>query len=116
MKSVLTMSVVMFLLLSGTPGHARQADKNNPLHAYNTMLSQFWGQLYARGGATLYCDKKFGRRKGSLINAEHVFTMSWVARSLQCGSRSQCANAVGTIRVSDQLKPTCITSGRRARM
>ncbi len=90
MKSVLTMSVVMLLLLTSAPGDARQLAENDPLHAYYTMLSQFWGQLYARGGSTLYCDKKFGRRKGSRINAEHVFPMSWVARSLQCGSRRQC--------------------------
>jgi len=90
MKSVWTISIAMFLFLSSVPGHARQLDNNDPLHEYNTMLSQFWGQLYARGGSTLYCDNKFGRRKGTLINAEHVFPMSWVTRALKCGTRSQC--------------------------
>ena len=90
MKTVRVLSVVMFLLLTSTHSNARQLDQNDPLRSYYAMLSQFWGHLYAQGGNTLYCNQKFGRHKGSLINAEHVFPMSWVARSRKCGRRSQC--------------------------
>ncbi len=90
MNIVRALGVVMFLLLPGADSQARPLAKNDPLQGYYAMLSKFWGQLYARGGSTLYCAEKFGRHKGSLINAEHVFPMSWVARSLRCGTRSQC--------------------------
>lgn len=50
----------------------------------------FWGQVYAKGGETLYCAKFFGHRKGRGINIEHIFPMSWVMKTEGCRSRKQC--------------------------
>ncbi len=61
-----------------------------PDTAYFKNMSIFWSQLYADGGNTLYCNRPFGSRKGRRINIEHVFPMGWVAKALDCGSRSQC--------------------------
>ncbi len=63
---------------------------NRPDSEYFETLPRFWGTLYASGGETLYCGKKFGKRRGRGINAEHVFPMAWVTKSLKCGKRKQC--------------------------
>ncbi|MCF6236832.1 MAG: endonuclease [Gammaproteobacteria bacterium] len=57
---------------------------------YFKTLPKFWGALYANGGKTLYCGREFGSRHGRDINAEHVFPMAWVTKSLKCGKRKQC--------------------------
>lgn len=57
---------------------------------YQHALPLVWGTLYKDGGQTLYCARRFGTDKGRVINVEHVFPMSWVARHLQCGQRQQC--------------------------
>ncbi len=56
---------------------------------YLETIPVFWKTLYPNGGVSLYCGKTFikGDRR---YNIEHVFPMSWVTRSLQCGSRRQC--------------------------
>jgi len=90
LKSVAAVFVMLVVLLGGPDSLARKRSAQDPLHDYYAMLSQFWGRLYARGGVTLYCARTFGMHKGSSINAEHVFPMSWVARALHCGKRNQC--------------------------
>ncbi len=57
---------------------------------YSDIRPVFWGQLYSNGGNTLYCDQAFGKRHGRNINIEHIFPMSWVTKSLKCGTRNQC--------------------------
>lgn len=88
MKTIALMAVL--LLAPGLPLQARQLPRDHPLFEYNAMLAQFWGRLYAGGGESLYCAEAFGPHKGARFNAEHVFPMSWVARALKCGKRSQC--------------------------
>jgi deoxyribonuclease-1 len=64
------------------------------LQTYQEARQVFWDSLYPVAGRTLYCDKSFlnGDRG---VNVEHVFPMSWVTRSLNCGKRKQCrANSV----------------------
>ncbi len=57
---------------------------------YSRALPLVWGKLYADGGETLYCGRRFGKRKGRRINVEHVFPMSWVGWALKCGRRQEC--------------------------
>ncbi len=59
---------------------------------YFDALPIFWDQIYAQGGKTLYCQKKFGPIRGHGINIEHVFPMSWVVRAEGCRSRKLCRN------------------------
>jgi len=90
LKHARTALLIIVLSLFSTAGLARQLQPGDPLHDYYAMLSKFWGKLYAHGGATLYCGRQFKRHKSQAINAEHVFPMSWVTRSLHCGHRNQC--------------------------
>ncbi len=80
------------LLLAGVmlwfSGCAPAADKGRG--DYFDALPRFWGGLYADGGETLYCGRKFGKRHGRDINVEHVFPMAWVTRALKCGKREEC--------------------------
>jgi len=87
---ILIASFGLILILPGEHSNAGPKQTQDPLKDYYHMLSQFWGSLYAGGGETLYCGKKFGHNKDSKINAEHVFPMAWVAYSLKCGRRNQC--------------------------
>ncbi|MCK5902148.1 MAG: endonuclease [Cocleimonas sp.] len=57
---------------------------------YHDALSLFWGDLYGEGGVTLYSQQRFGRIKPEWINAEHVFPMAWVVKSLNCLDRQCC--------------------------
>lgn len=57
---------------------------------YYEARTIFWDELYPNGGTTLYCGEKFSDFDRNNINIEHVFPMSWVAWSLNCGERKQC--------------------------
>jgi len=56
---------------------------------YLDTVPVFWKTLYPDGGTGLYCGKPF-KRFDRRYNIEHVFPMSWVARSLRCGDRQSC--------------------------
>jgi deoxyribonuclease-1 len=56
---------------------------------YLETVPLFWKTVYPDGGKGLYCGKKF-KRFDRRYNIEHVFPMSWVARSLKCGDRQHC--------------------------
>lgn len=57
---------------------------------YETARRLLWSEVYANGGETLYCGRKFGERHGRGINVEHVLPMSWATKALRCGTRKQC--------------------------
>ncbi|MEW8014599.1 MAG: endonuclease [Candidatus Sedimenticola endophacoides] len=57
---------------------------------YREVYPLFWGRLYAGGGETLYCARRFGPDKGRGINIEHVFPMAWMMNAEGCRSRRQC--------------------------
>ena len=60
---------------------------------YESARPLLWGVVYANGGETLYCGRKFAAHKSRNINIEHVFPMSWVAWHLQCGKRRACRSS-----------------------
>jgi len=64
--------------------------EGQPIANYKEARQLFWQLLYADGGHTLYCNKKFSSNRGKGINVEHVFPMSWAKNSLNCGTRKQC--------------------------
>jgi deoxyribonuclease I len=65
------------------------ADKK-PAGEYFNILPLFWSKVYADGGETLYCERRFGSYKGHTINIEHVFPMSWTLKKFGCRNRKQC--------------------------
>ena len=80
----LTISVLVIAL-----GVAWAMAKPPAQRNYLDILRVFWSEVYPDGGNTLYCNQQFAPfdRK---VNVEHVYPMSWVARSLKCGKRDQC--------------------------
>lgn len=57
---------------------------------YSQARSILWQSLYENGGNTLYCGEPFNSQQRSGFNVEHVFPMSWVTNSVDCGTRNQC--------------------------
>lgn len=80
----------ILLLLAGTGVSFAFSMQQTAFEDYQEALPVFWSEVYANGGETLYCGRKFGRNKGGAINGEHVFPMSWVMKKLRCRSRTQC--------------------------
>jgi deoxyribonuclease I len=61
-----------------------------PVGEYFNILPLFWSKVYANGGETLYCGRRFGSHKDRSINIEHVFPMSWSLKRFSCRDREQC--------------------------
>lgn len=53
------------------------------------LKDQFWGQLYAEGGHTFFCDAAFNK-KGFLVSDGYVYPLSHVRNALRCGTPRQC--------------------------
>jgi len=97
MKNPKVAIVVILLALAGTI-YSKFTERSSNLTAagshniknYEDARSIFWKQLYNTGGETLYCGQAFGSGYNKGINVEHVFPMSWVTHTLNCGTRNQC--------------------------
>ncbi len=48
----------------------------------------FWLQVYNKDYETLYCGIK--KPEGSLVTIEHIYPVSWIAKSLGCASSKDC--------------------------
>ncbi|RMF19440.1 MAG: endonuclease I [Gammaproteobacteria bacterium] len=59
---------------------------------------KFWGQLYANGGTTFYCQKPF-RKKSILITESHIYSDTWIRETLDCGTPRLCARESEDYRV-----------------
>jgi deoxyribonuclease-1 len=66
------------------------AEGQRAFKEYMEVFPAFWGDVYGDGGSTLYCGTRFGKRKGSGINIEHVYPMAWAMKAEGCRSRKQC--------------------------
>ena len=80
---------VVSLLLYACSGQSG-SDGQQRFQSYFDALPVFWSEIYGGGGATLYCGQSFGKWKGTDINIEHVFPMSWVVTAEKCGNRERC--------------------------
>jgi deoxyribonuclease-1 len=84
-------TLLTLVLAAASLGEARAVDGfGASISDYQQARRVFWRELYAGGGETLYCETRFGSRKGKSLNVEHVLPMSWVARHLRCGERDEC--------------------------
>lgn len=86
MRQYLLVMVSVMALLSCDSPSAEQSG----IESYLEAKKLFWGQLYKKGGETLYCGQSFGPGKSQRINVEHVLPMSWVMKSLNCRDRDSC--------------------------
>ncbi|MBC7191308.1 endonuclease [Marinobacter sp.] len=53
------------------------------------IRDHFWGDLYAQGGNSFFCNHPFASR-GFTLTAGYVYPMAEVRRELKCGTASQC--------------------------
>ena len=65
----------------GSKKTGKQASNLSPVD-YQTIRPLFWSRLYANGGQSLYCGKRFGGGSHRGLNVEHVFPMSWATKAL----------------------------------
>lgn len=84
--------ITVMLVLAAAGSFVWSSADQERVPDYEEARRLFWGELYTKGGRTLYCGQNFGagyeHRKG--INIEHVFPMGWVKNELDCGTRKQC--------------------------
>lgn len=55
----------------------------------DTLKSQFWGQVYASGGSTFFCNQAFAK-KTVMITDSYIFPLNHVRDTLHCGSQRAC--------------------------
>ncbi|MCH8498065.1 MAG: endonuclease [Marinobacter sp.] len=53
------------------------------------LAEHFWGDLYAEGGQTFFCNTSFSSR-GLGITEGYIYPLSFVRSALRCGSARQC--------------------------
>ncbi|MBX2846864.1 MAG: endonuclease [Acidiferrobacterales bacterium] len=75
---------------SDSSSNLQHSNSSNAITDYSEARSILWQQLYTRGGNTLYCGESFNSQQRNGFNVEHVFPMSWVTNSVDCGTRNQC--------------------------
>ncbi|OOZ37875.1 endonuclease I family protein [Solemya velesiana gill symbiont] len=85
-----TRNRLLAILIAVTTTSCNAEKGQTRLKEYMEVFPYFWGEVYARGGETLYCGRKFGANKGKGINIEHVFPMAWAMKAEGCSSRKQC--------------------------
>lgn len=53
------------------------------------IKDHFWGNLYAEGGKSFFCNKPF-TSKGFTLTAGYVYPLAEVRRTLECGTPREC--------------------------
>ncbi len=53
------------------------------------IKEQFWGNLYADGGTSFFCNTPF-ERKGFLLTDGYVYPLADIRTALDCGTSRQC--------------------------
>ncbi len=66
----------------------------------------FWGQLYAEGGTTLYCQADFGPT-AILTTVSHIYDLAWARDELRCPTARTCRGKTKPISASRRICTTC---------
>src|SRR5690554_8188363 len=53
------------------------------------IRDELWGNLYAHGGSSLFCDRPF-TAKGFTLPEGYVYPLADIRTALDCGTTSQC--------------------------
>lgn len=86
MFSKLHFLLALFLLslpLAGSGQNSRFTDQEA------VVKNEFWGNLYAKGGNTFFCDTPF-TTKGFLLTDGYIYPLSHIRNALKCGTPSEC--------------------------
>lgn len=86
MKRFLLIPIALGLLLTTTLVIGQNTRFSDP----ETVVSEhFWGNLYANGGKSFFCDTTF-TRKGFVLTDGYVYPLADVRSALDCGTSRQC--------------------------
>ncbi|HBM50289.1 MAG TPA: endonuclease I, partial [Marinobacter sp.] len=81
MKKVTALSVTLALSLSAglvTGQNIRFSDPET------VIKNEFWGNLYAEGGSSFFCEKPF-TSKGFVLTDGYIYPLADVRSALDCG-------------------------------
>ncbi|OZG70688.1 endonuclease I [Hahella sp. CCB-MM4] len=92
MKEICT--VLAYLLAFTCSAAIAQTKLDDPKE---TLKNEFWGKLYANGGETLICKKKFSK-KSILVTESYIYSTLWMRDNLECGTPRQCREHDATYR------------------
>lgn len=86
MKRFLLIPTALGLLLTTTLVIGQNTRFSDP----ETVVSEhFWGNLYANGGKSFFCDNAF-TSKGFVLTDGYVYPLADVRSALDCGTSRQC--------------------------
>ncbi|MCL7946054.1 endonuclease [Marinobacter sp. ATCH36] len=88
MKTLIFSLLTLSILLASSLVSSQNTRFSDP----DTVIqNEFWGKLYAQGGASFFCETPF-TSKGFLLTDGYIYPLAQVRSALDCGTSSQCAD------------------------
>ncbi len=86
MNKLSYLPLTLLLLLVTTASTGQNTRFSDP---ETVIRDQFWGNLYAQGGKSFFCDKAF-TKKGFLLTDGYVYPLADIRSALSCGTSREC--------------------------
>lgn len=86
MKNFFLIPTALVFLLTATFVIGQNTRFSDPK---TVIKDQFWGNLYADGGQSFFCDAPFSR-KGFMLTEGYIYPLADVRNALSCGTSRQC--------------------------
>ncbi|GGE57059.1 hypothetical protein GCM10011533_06960 [Streptosporangium jomthongense] len=86
MKKLCLISTTLLLLLTTTFVIGQNTRFSDPK---SVIKEHFWGNLYADGGQSFFCDLHFSS-KGFMLTEGYIYPLADVRDALSCGTSRQC--------------------------
>jgi len=86
MKKIFLLLSASVLLLTATFVIGQNTRFSDPK---TVIEEQFWGNLYADGGKSFFCDEQFST-KGFMLTQGYIYPLADIRNALSCGTTRQC--------------------------
>ncbi|KPQ28191.1 MAG: deoxyribonuclease I [Marinobacter excellens HL-55] len=86
MKTILSVPITLTLVLSTSLVIGQNGRFTDP---DTVVRDQFWGDLYAAGGNSYFCDEPFSN-KGFVMTDGYVYPLADIRSALNCGTSREC--------------------------
>ncbi len=86
MNKLTYIPLTLLLLLVTTASTGQNTRFSDP---ETVIKDQFWGNLYANGGKSFFCDKTFNK-KGFLLTDGYIYPLADIRSALRCGTSREC--------------------------
>lgn len=86
MNKLSYLPLTLLLLLVTTASTGQNTRFSDP---ETVIRDQFWGNLYAQGGKSFFCNKAF-TKKGFLLTDGYVYPLADIRSALSCGTSREC--------------------------